>query len=238
MKKPVLVIFVILLISLLLMMGCGGVVVGSGHSITETYDYTDFTTLEVHNGFQMDLKKSNDFNIEITVDDNLIEYLQVDKSGNTLRIRLQQNRLYSSATLIAKITMPDINRIDLSGGSRADVTGFNLSHDLSIELSGGSRINGDISADDVDLEMSGGSRIELVGSADNLVADGSGGSHLELGSFPIDNANIKISGGGRAMVDVSGTLDLNLSGGSKVFYDGEPMLGDIDLSGDSTMNRK
>ncbi|MFC1938450.1 head GIN domain-containing protein [Chloroflexota bacterium] len=237
MKKPVLVIFVSFLISLILMMGCGGVVTGSGHPITETYDYTDFDAIEVHNGFQIDLKKSNNFNIEITVDDNLKEYLQVDETGNTLRIRLQQNRLYSSVTLIAKITMPDINRIDLSGGSRVDVTGFNLSHDLSIELSGGSRINGDISADDVDLEMSGGSRIELGGSADNLVADGSGGSHLELGSFSVGNADIEISGGGRGDFNVSGTLDLDLSGGSHVSYKGDPQIGNIDVSGGSTFEK-
>jgi len=103
---------------------------------------------------------------------------------------------------------------------------------------GGSRINSDISAVDVDLDLSGGSRIELVGSADNLVADGSGGSQLELGSFPVGNANIKISGGGGATIDVSGTLKLDLSGGSKVLYGGEPKLGDIDLSGGSTCRKK
>ncbi len=101
-----------------------------------------------------------------------------------------------------------------------------------------SRINGDVSAADVDLDLSGGSRIELVGSADNLVADGSGGSQSELGSFPVGSANIKISGGGGATIDVSGTLDLDLSGGSKVLYGGEPKLGDIDLSGGSTFREK
>ena len=134
--------------------------------------------------------------------------------------------------------MPDINRLDLSGGSKVDITGFKLSHDLSIEMSGGSQINGDLSADDIDLEMSGGSRIELDGSADNLVADGSGGSHLELGSFPIGDARIKLSGGGGATIDVSGTLDLDLSGGSKVIYSGEPKIGDIDLSGGSSFRKK
>jgi len=173
------------------MAGCGRVVTGSGNPITETYDYSDFSAIEVHQGFQVDLKKSNNFSIEITVDDNLQEYLQVDKSGSTLRIQLQQSRWYTSATLKARITMPDIRKLDLSGGSLVDITGFNLSHNLSIEMSGGSRINGDISANDIDLELSGGSRIELVGSADNLVADASGGSHLDLGSFPVGNANIE-----------------------------------------------
>ena len=238
MKRISVAILTVLFISLVLMVGCGRVVTGSGNPIAKTYDYSDFTAIEVHQGFQVELKKSNSFNIEITVDDNLQEYLQVDKSGSTLRIQLQQSRWYTSATLKAKITMPDINRLDLSGGSRVDIGGFNLSHDLSIEMSGGSHINGDVSADDVDLEMSGGSHIELVGSADSLVADGSGGSHLELGSFPVGDANIELSGGGGATIDVSGTLDLDLSGGSELYYSAEPKLGDIDLSGGSTFRKK
>ncbi|MFC2047618.1 GIN domain-containing protein, partial [Chloroflexota bacterium] len=138
MKKTVAAVLVVVLLMSGLMVGCGGVVTGSGKPITDTFDYGDFTAVEAHNGFQVEIKKSSDFNVEITVDDNLQEYLEVDKSGNTLRISMQQNRLYTSATLSAKITMPDISRLDLSGGSRADVIGFNLSHDLSIELSGGS----------------------------------------------------------------------------------------------------
>ena len=43
---------------------------------------------------------------------------------------------------------------------------------------------------------------------------------------------------GRSTVNVTGTLDVNLSGGSRVEYIGEPTLGDIDLSGDSTVSKK
>jgi len=137
MIKTLVVILMVTLLTSVLFVGCGAVVTGSGNLETEASDFSDFTKLEVHNDLQVDLKKSSDFNIEITVDDNLQKYLEIDRSGNTGIIRLQQNRLYTSATLSAKITMPDISRLDLSGGSQADVTGFNLSHDLSIELSRG-----------------------------------------------------------------------------------------------------
>jgi hypothetical protein len=210
-------------------------VTGSGHLITQTYAYSNFNAIEAYQGFQVELKKSSTFNIEITVDDNLLEYLEVAKSGNTLRIGLQQNRLYPSATLSAKIAIPDISKISLSGGSRVDVTGFDLSHDLSIELSDGSRINGDISATDVDLKLSGASHIELAGAVDNLVADGSGSSQLLLGGFLTKDASISLSDGGRATVNVSGTLNVSLSGGSHLAYMGEPKLGDIDVSGGSSI---
>ena len=147
-------------------------------------------------------------------------------------------RVYKSVNLRAKITMPKLYKIDLSGGSRANIAGFSSSHDFSVELSGGSRVSGDIKAADADFGLSGGSQVDLAGSADDLDINGSGGSHLTLESFPVDNADINLSGGGSATVNVNGTLDVNLSGGSKVVYVGEPIMGDIDLSGDSTISKK
>ena len=185
------------------------------------------------------------------------EYIEVTKSGDTLRIRLTGFRSYISVTFVAKITMPDLYGINLSGGSQADITGFSSSHDFSaqlsggseitgniiagdadFDLSGGSRITGNITAGDTDLDLSGGSQVNLEGTADDLNINSSGGSQLDLEGFSADNADINLSGGSSATVNVDGTLDVNLSGGSRVIYVGEPTLGDIDLSGDSTVSKK
>jgi len=239
MKKAIVVVMVVVPLTLGLLAGCQGIVLtGSGNPITENYNFSDFTKVEVHNGFQLELTKSSTFSIEITVDDNVKEDLEVNKSGDTLRIQLKGIRVYKSVNLRAKITMPKLYKIDLSGGSRANIAGFSSSHDFSVELSGGSRVSGDIKAADADFGLSGGSQVDLAGSADDLDINGSGGSHLTLESFPVDNADINLSGGGSATVNVNGTLDVNLSGGSKVVYVGEPIMGDIDLSGDSTISKK
>jgi len=228
----------VMLLVVLLVPSCFGIITGSGNPITENYNFDDFTTVEAHNGFQLELTESSTFSIEITVDDNVKEDLEVSKSGDTLRIRLKGNRIYSSVTLEAKITMPNLYRLDLSGGSQASITGFSSSHDLSLNLSGGSGVDGDITAADADFDLSGGSQVNLEGTADDLDVNGSGGSQLHLENFPVDNANIKLSGGGRATVNVVGTLNVNLSGGSDVTYIGNPTLGDIDLSGGSSISKK
>jgi len=182
--------------------------------------------------------QSSTFSIEITADENIHEFIEVEKSGETLSIRLRGNRFYHSVTLRAKITIPELYKIELSGGSQASITGFSSSHDFEVEMSGGSRISGDITAGDADFELSGGSQVNLEGEADDLVVDASGGSQLDLEDFPVDGAYIKLSGGGKAIVNVSGILDVDLSGGSRVLYVGEPTLGVIELSGDSKVSEK
>jgi len=257
MIKTLVVILMATLLTSVLLVGCGAVVTGSGNLETKTFDFSDFTKIEAQNGFQVELTQSSAYSIEITTDDNVQEYIEVTKSGDTLRIRLTGFRYYSSVTMEAKITMPDIYGINLSGGSQADIAGFSSSHDFSaalsggsgldgnittadadFDLSGGSRVAGNITADDTDFDLSGGSQVNLEGTADDLEINSSGGSQLDLEAFPVNNADVNISGGGRATVNVSGTLDVNLSGGSRVLYIGEPTLGDIDLSGDSTVSKK
>jgi hypothetical protein len=215
----------------------GGVIIGSGNLTTRNFDLSDFTEIAAQSGFQLELVQSSTFSVEVTADDNAMDYIEVYKSGNTLKIRPHWNRSFRSVTLRAKVTMPDLYEIKLSGGSQASIAGFNSSHDLSAGLSGGSSVTGNITAGDSYFDLSGGSQVNLQGTADNLDINGSGGSQLELGAFPVNNADINLSGGGRATVSVSGTLDVNLSGGSHVTYIGEPTSIDMNLSGDSTVSK-
>jgi hypothetical protein len=216
----------------------GGVIIGSGNLTTRNFDLSDFTEIAAQSGFQLELVQSSTFSVEVTADDNVMDYIEVYKSGNTLKIRPHWNRSFRSATLRAKVTMPDLYEIKLSGGSQASIAGFNSSHDLSVGLSGGSSVTGNITAGDAYLDLSGGSQVNLQGTADDLDVNGSGGSQLELGAFSVNNADINLSGGGRATVSVNGALDVNLSGGSHVTYIGEPTSIDMNLSGDSTVSKQ
>jgi hypothetical protein len=227
----------ILLISGLLA-GCQEMIFGSGNPETRTFDYTDFTRIEAQGGFHVEITGSSSYSIEVTTDDNIWKYLDVSKNGDTLVIGFEWNRSYNSVIKEAVITMPAIEGIQLSGGSQGEIDGFSSSGDFSAKLSGGSRLDGAITAGDTDLSLSGGSRITLSGSGRNLVIDSSGGSRVNLEDFPVNDADINISGGGFADVYMDGILNANLSGGSRITYSGNPKLGDMKLSGGSTVNRK
>ena len=232
------VVLTVVLLAVFGVLGGGGfVIVGSGNLTTRNFDLSDFTEIEARSGFQLELVQSSTFSIEVTADDNVMDYINVGKSGNTLKIGPQWNRSFRSVTLRAEITMPDLSEIKLSGGSRASISGFSSSHDLSVGLSGGSRVTGDITAGDAYFKLSGGSQVNLQGTAEDLDINGSGGSQLELKAFSVNNADINLSGGGRATINVNGTLDVNLSGGSHVTYIGEPTSIDTNLSGDSTVSK-
>jgi hypothetical protein len=243
-KKLITAVLVVVLITSGLLVGCTGVrVTGSGNVISKTFEFSDFTGIKVENGLQVELTKSGTFSVEVTADDNVMEYIEISKSGDTLRIRPKGNVAFREATLTVKVTMPELYKIELSGGSHASASGFDSLHDLSVRLSGGSHVSdiltpSDITAGDVDFNLSGGSHVTLSGSADDLNVKCSGGSHIDLEGFSVNNADINLSGGSHATVNVGGTLNAKLSGGSKAYYIGEPTMGDNDIDWDSDLIKK
>lgn len=228
----------------LLLAGCTGVpfgpvAIGSGQPVTQEYDLAGFDAVDVSNGFQVSLAPGDGFAIKVTIDDNLTDYLVVDKLGDTLHIGLDnRGGWFSTRNLQAEVTLPELKQVGLSGGSSATMAGFPAVGTFKAELSGGSRLEGAVTGEDVSLNGSGGSRFVLAGSAQNLALNGSGGSRAELAELAAQQANVDLSGGSQAAVAVTGELNYNLSGGSRLTYSGDPAIGRSDASGGSEAVRR
>jgi len=197
--------------------GIGGLT-GSGTPVTETVSITGFTSVSAAMGFRVEITESSTFSVRVTVDDNVVDKLRVTKTGDTLSLALDPG-IYTFMSLRAVVTMPDIEGLELSGGSRGAISGF-------------------VGLASLDLELSGGSHVEVDGSAGDLMVDASGGSTLDLEAFPVHDASITFSGGSSGTISLDGTLDADVSGGSRLWYVGNPTLGDIDTSGGATVQKK
>jgi len=215
-------------------------IVGSGNLITQQKDFSDFSSLAVSSGFEVEITHSSTYSIAVTADDNVIDYAKVSKTGNTLNIGLQTGISYQSITIQAEIGMPELNNLDLSGGTQGIINEFSSANMFSVDLSGGSQLEGGfMTTEDINIELSGGSQLNnFYGEANNLIIELSEGSQLDLSEFTINDSNVNLSGGSQATISPNGRLDATLSGGSTLNYYGNPVLGDIDVSGGSTINQK
>ena len=238
MKKAIMAVFVAVLIFSGLSAGCGAGLIGSGDLVTQKYDFSDFTKVEVSSAFKFEINQSASYSVSVTADDNVIEKVQVTKSGDTLKIGLKTITVLGTVTLQAAVTMPQLRGLEVSGASRGTISDFSSTEDLDIEVSGASKVTGDITAGDADFDVSGASTVQLEGSANDMVADASGASRMNLGDFAVNNANVNLSGASSGTVNLSGKLDADLSGASKLNYIGEPTMGDINTSGASTLSAK
>jgi hypothetical protein len=205
--------------------------------VTVEPEASGFDRLEIGHAFRVTVTQGDEFSVVIRIDDNLEQYLQVEQNGDTLTIDLDDEiglGLFS-ATLEADVTMPTFSSIDASGASEVTLVGFTLDADTALDASGASRFDGQLEAPRLNLTLSGASAAELHGSADSLRVDASGASTADLAQFPVTDADVLVSGASNASVDVSGTLQVEASGASHVSYSGDPTLGDVNVSGASSV---
>ncbi len=212
---------------------------GSGNVVTEDFEFADFASVEVFNVFAAEVVQSDSFSVTIRADDNILELVNVSKNGETLSVRLRQGLTISTeVTLEVRITMPDLEALDLSGATNGAVSGFRSEGQIDIELSGASDLEGNLEAGSVDLEVSGASRVTLAGSAGGLTIEGSGASSFDLAEFIVDTAEVRLSGASGATVNVEARIDpVDVSGASRLRYLGDPSLGDVSTTGASTLDR-
>ena len=136
MKKAIIIAAIVVAVSvtctLLVLRGCPGGLVGSGNLETETYAFADFTEIEISSAFKFEIEQSSSYSINITADDNIMEYVQVSQDGQTLKIGLRTGTWLGPVTLRASVTMPQLSDLTISGASRGTVSDFSSTQDLAI----------------------------------------------------------------------------------------------------------
>ncbi len=196
----------------------GSDITGSGDIVTKTFDIQGFSAIDAGYGFSLDVTQGDEYSISVSVDDNVLDRLNVRKDGDALIISLDSGG-YTRMNLVARITMSSLNSVEFSGGTRGEISGFTSTHDFNVDLSGGSWAI-------------------IEGSAGDLVIDASGGSHFDFSEFTVNDADVELSGGSNGSVYVGGRLDADLSGGAHLDYYGDPELGNIETSSASTISPK
>jgi Protein of unknown function (DUF2807). len=189
--------------------------IGSGHVTSQQIDVSDFTAVSASHGFNVVITQGSSYSVKVTTDDNLQQYVDVHKSGNTLYVGLKSGFGVSTTQLKVEVTMPNLTELQLSGGAQATAQNLNLSGNLGIDFSGGSRAT-------------------ISGQAADLTVSNSGGSNVNLQDLKVNNAHVYLSGGSQATINLTGKLDGNLSGGSQLHYKGTPTSISIDTSGGSS----
>ena len=259
MKKTVIIIgLILLLISGAVLSGCTPVLISekNGPTTTREYDFTDFIGIEIGHAFELEVTPSDTYQITVTAGKSVLDHIDVSKVGSTLKIDMDHWLFNWHSSPKVTITMPDLQELNLSGACKGNARGFKSSHDFKLllsgaseldldmevgglksEISGASQVAGYLKASSSDIELSGASQSELKGSGGNIKLDTSGASQANLIDFAVDDAGIELDGASHASLTINGKMDVSLSGVSSLEYKGNPILGNLDISGASSIKQ-
>jgi hypothetical protein len=258
MKNKILLLIAALSIAALSLSACSTfhIVIGTGNVVDKQFDFKDFQNIEISNALQYDISQSASYSVSVSAHENIIPYLDVYQSGATLVVRMKPGS-FTNTDAKATITLPELDRLSVSGASKGSAKGIQTSASLNlvvsgasqldlsaevksadVNVSGASRITGHLVAGDSRFNVSGASRCELDGSTGTTYLDLSGASRFNSPSLVMKNANVNVSGASHGTVDCTGILNLEVTGASTLDYSGNPTLNQVTVNGASTLNKK
>ncbi len=226
------------------------------------FNLSGFNRIAVRFAMEVEIIRADSYSITISGSETLLDNIDIYAEGDKLVLGYHLNILsFFTAPFIrsyVRITLPDLRELDIAMAAHARISGFKSTGDLAVnvagaskieisdvlvrnlkwDLSGASHINGDIeAAGDTEIKITGASHMHLSGRSKDLKISSSGASHLDLRDFPSENSSVRLAGASRSMVNLNGKLDISLEGASNLEYRGCVTLGDVRVTGASTLKQ-
>lgn len=214
---------IVILIAGILLTGCDRVLiaVGSGPLTTKEYSFSDFNAVDVGSAFKVDVIPSDNFSVKVTAAENLFKNIKVVKTGSTLKIYIEEwHLLIGDETLEARITMPGLQGLNLSGAASGTAKGFKSGNDFCAQISGASTLDIDMETGNFTGEISGASKVtaKLKSTGADIRQSGAGKlkMDMETGSFVYEISGASEATGSlkaaSTAIDITGASKIQLSG--------------------------
>ena len=227
----------------------GKTIKGNDTIVTQNFEVTDFNEISISLAATVNFTVSNDYTCSVRVDENLLEYLDIEVKGHDLILKKQddyKNVNLRATEFVIDVTAPSLEDINLAGSGT-----FNLLSPMEVEKldvnvagSGDVYLKETITVDDIELNVAGSGDIaceELI--AEKLDANVAGSGDLKVvggmvreaeadvaGSGDIvlycDIANLEanIAGSGDIKARVNGKLSYSIFGSGDIGYYGNPVV--------------
>lgn len=242
-KKPIIVSLSILVFAALTfgLFYCASVinenVRGSGTVITTERTVENFKGIDVSGALDVYLTQGNAISVKVETDDNLQDYIITEVKDNTLKLYTKPRISIKKMTKAnIYITFVGLNNIDISGACK--IVGENkLNFDqISMDLSGASKINMELDATQLNIDASGASNITFKGNVANMVADFSGAIDLYGDELIVKTLKFEGSGASNIKLQVTESLSADVSGATTLKYKGNPTTNSVSSSGASKIS--
>jgi len=189
---------------------------GSGDLITEERNVREFDEIKSSGSYDIFVTVGEPRSVTITFDDNLLDIIETDVRGGTLKIEAEEN--YSSDYVCkVEITIPELKGISLSGSGNIEV--INLQEDF------------------FECSISGSGDVELEGAATETEYKISGSGEINARDLIAEEVYVKISGSGNVRVFAEESFDGYVSGSGNIYYYGQPNSLSTNVSGSGRIKK-
>jgi hypothetical protein len=180
-------------------------IVGSGKPATESRQVSDFSSISVTGNGMLYVELGETPSLTITADDNILPRLTSRvKNGKLIITPEDKTPLQSKVNIEFRVTLQELTGLEAFGN-------------IGINASG-------VDADNLTVHLNGNSNATLYGQAARQDVTVNGNSFYYGQDLSGQEAEIKLDGNSLGVVNVSDTLDADVSGNSVLEFMGTPKV--------------
>ncbi|HSE16539.1 MAG TPA: head GIN domain-containing protein [Pyrinomonadaceae bacterium] len=199
--------------------GCHGMsaqIRGSGKRELQKRNIAPFTSISTEGAFTIEVTCQKDLGLEVEGDDNVLEYVTAEVSGNVLRLK-STKRYSTSEPVKFRISVPNLEGISLNGAGRIDIKGMNN--------------------EKFEIDANGAPVISVSGTTKVIDIGVNGAGKIDTSKLHAARGVIETNGAAIVDLDVSEQLDATVNGPSTVTYKGDPVV-NKNIRGPGTVERR
>jgi hypothetical protein len=216
---------------------------GSGRTSTEQRSLPPFQGVALSGSMDLVVRQGSTQQVEVTVDDNLLPFLETEVTGSGADARLQVRwkrgmSIYTKTDARIHVTVPRLTSLAASGSGDMTVEPFETPS-LSISISGSSdtRLQ-KLTTAALQISISGSGDVEGAGSATRLKIGIAGSGDVKLREMKSDEVSVNIAGSGDASVHADKALEVRIAGSGDVVYTGNAATVNAKVAGSGSVNKR
>ena len=190
---------------------------GSDDLVTEERDVKPFNKIVTSGAYDITVVVGEKQSVKITFDDNLVEIVQTEVKGKTLRI-FSDKSYRSQHDCLIEITVPELKEVVAKG-----------SGDIVIE---------NLKGDFFEYDLRGSGDVELGGEVDELEINLAGSGDIDTRNLIAKDAFVAIRGSGDVRVYASDSFDGAVYGSGDIDFYGNPDNVSKHIAGSGSIKRR
>ena len=176
---------------------------GSGKREIQKRNVAPFTSISTEGAFTIEVTCQKDVSLEVEGDDNVLEFVTSDVSGNILRLKNSKN--YSTNEPVKfRISVPNLEGLSVNGAGHIEIKNLNN--------------------DKFEIDTNGAPTIVASGNTKVIDGGANGAGKIDAHNLHASRGVVDSRGVSRIDLDVTDQLDATVSGPSTVTYKGDPVV--------------
>lgn len=194
---------------------------GNGNVVEEDRNVTGFSGVRVSTGIDVFLTEGNDFNVTVEADENLMEVILTELSGDMLVVKTDRVNIRRAKSKKVHVTMPELTELKISSaGDCKGETPFTCDV-LRLGISSAGDLSLEVDAEEIYLDISSSGDARISGSTDVLDVSLSSAGDLHAFDLIAKKVDVDVSSAGDARVFATKEISMNVSSAGNIYYKGD-----------------